>query len=421
MSTKNLNFSITGDYITDHVRNAVLSEKIYNAIEILDSMGIPGIMQEDILFGNAKLVGVNELTLEEDNDEKYKKSLKEIYRNVIFYKGSFYKVKGIIVSFNKNHEFLDFRFKHIYKENNNDIFLFNKNGEAIYLEAYSNYMNDFFKEYITLNTIDSIDLRYLVKFGETLIEEKDFIEHEVRKIVRNIFDLKDIPYLEDEERDIFEEEVSGRFSYLKKLNEIEFDNKVANLRKKILEKSSSFIKIGNYNIPREPFVKWCKGLEPYVSDRFEEEVAWEVISHSGLKMHGDNPYHTDWIIGAGIDPQEFYRSDLEKAVTEFLTKRSTDIIVLSGSGEVTEILTDNLENCKDKILIIPHAGVEYFEAAKQAKAVICKIGGEGAHLVVNAKEYGLNICIAFHLYERLKEEYIGETICTDFDKNKIYY
>jgi len=418
--SENLTFSITGEYIVNVARDCMLSENTQAAYEILESGGIPSDLIYEIMAGKKTLSGENEniVVVKDNNSDKYIKDLYYLFKNIVVFNNKVYKAVAKINVMKKSHEFALKRFELIYRFNNDNIVKFNSNGDSIVFEPYNNNLPPFIMKDCKNKNLDIIDMKYLIELG---IEDFNFYKDpssSVSLILEDIFKFKKLN-IEDYE-DIYYEELYKRRGLISKYSEKEYLEKIEEYRTKILEQSKSFIQVGKYKIPREPFVKWCKGLESYISSRFEE-VEWKVISHSGLKMYSDDPCHTDWIIGVGMNPQEFYRSDLEKAVTEFLTASSEDIIVLSGGGEVSEILTDNLEDCKDKILIIPHAGIEYFEAAKQAKAVICKIGGEGAHLVVNAKEYGLNICIAFHLYEKLKEGYIGEAIYIDFDKNKIYY
>jgi len=69
MSTTTAHFSISGDFITEHVRNLLTEEKPAAAWNLLME-SLPGITMEqaaDVLSGRSKLVGVNNVDLVEDN------------------------------------------------------------------------------------------------------------------------------------------------------------------------------------------------------------------------------------------------------------------------------------------------------------------------------------------------------------------
>jgi hypothetical protein len=69
MTTKTLHFSISGDYITDIVRQVWVEGDMTKAIHILKS-GFPMFEMDlimDIILGKKKLVGINEMTIEDDD------------------------------------------------------------------------------------------------------------------------------------------------------------------------------------------------------------------------------------------------------------------------------------------------------------------------------------------------------------------
>ena len=96
------------------------------------------------------------------------------------------------------------------------------------------------------------------------------------------------------------------------------------LRKEILKKAGNdFINIPyvfegkekKISIPRAPFHYWIvesrRGIGDFVNKLFdklleEEGDFWEPVSYSGLKMINDSPFHSDWVIAIGYDPEEWY-------------------------------------------------------------------------------------------------------------------
>jgi hypothetical protein len=67
---------------------------------------------------------------------------------------------------------------------------------------------------------------------------------------------------------------------------------------------------------------------------------------------------------------------------------------------------------EESILVIPHAGVEYFEAAKIAKATIAAIGGSAEHLVLNSKENNIKLCLVQNAMESFEQ---GKAYRLSFD------
>lgn len=61
-------------------------------------------------------------------------------------------------------------------------------------------------------------------------------------------------------------------------------------------------------VPRAPFVHWALARMPEVDrDRLS---AWSPVAPSGLKLCNDDPYHTDWLLGAGLTLAEGYEQNV---------------------------------------------------------------------------------------------------------------
>ena len=417
--SENLTFSITGEYIVSIARDCMLSEDTQAAYEILESGGIPSDLIYEIMAGKKTLSGENEniIVVKDNNSDKYIKDLHYLFRNIVVFNNKVYKAVAKINVMKKSHEFALKRFELIYKFDNDNIVKFNSNGDSIVFEPYNNNLPPFIMKDCKNKSLDIINMKYLIELG---IEDFTFYKdpsNSVSLVLKDIFKFKKLN-VEDYE-DIYYEELYKRRDLISKYLEKEHLEKIKEYRTKILKQSKSFIQIGKYKIPREPFIKWVQTSSAEGTyNRYKNiSVEWTPVTPSGLKMNGDSPYHNDWIIGAGFDLEEdIYKHEITELVYKYISSTHNEIIVLNGNEKIYGKLTSDINNCEDKILLIPHAGIEFFEAAKKAKAVICKIGGPAAHLVLNSKEYKLNICVDYFNYEELIQ-LEGSDIVIDFEKS----
>lgn len=145
-------------------------------------------------------------------------------------------------------------------------------------------------------------------------------------------------------------------------------------------------------VPRAPFENWCL----WRGDGAHLAMPWKCVAPSGLKMFGDDPYHTDFMLGAGLeldamrDDNELSRQiwDLRHKVQE--EKLGFKCAVLCGTGVSAELKAVHPkpgESCEqDEVAVIPNAGPDYVAAANTAGAVITEQGGAMAHLVTVNRE-----------------------------------
>lgn len=166
-----------------------------------------------------------------------------------------------------------------------------------------------------------------------------------------------------------------------------------------------------HSVPKAPFLDWvsCGRL---ISDEAKSAIAasWEPVCPQGLKMDGDNPSHTDWLVGAEppLDPMDYYgRGPLEEGVFALLDEVQASLMgfgapVLAGNGRFEGIVVHpkpDEEVPPGSVLVVPHCGTEYFAAAVSAAAgrggaaVIAARGGRMAHLCVVGLEHGLTILL----------------------------
>ncbi len=142
-------------------------------------------------------------------------------------------------------------------------------------------------------------------------------------------------------------------------------------------------------VPRAPFWHWALASTKLA----HLAPPWEVVSPVGLKLTFDDPYHSDWMLGAGLDLREDYSAFGSEPVSDAamdarfeLQRRlgSYEVAVLADGGEVTGVVG------KD-VAVLPTLGPEHAEVAMVSRAIIAERGGALAHLAVVGRELGLTI------------------------------
>lgn len=168
-------------------------------------------------------------------------------------------------------------------------------------------------------------------------------------------------------------------------------------------------------VPAAPFLSWAT-REAGDAAR-SSLLRWRPVSSSGLKSGGDNPNHTDWWIGAGLDPRIAYDMNhpVNKAAWRFSLglahKRGHDCIKLAGAGTAFGRVVHPKPNeavPAGSIAVVPSAGVMYDIAMRTAckdgrGAVICAVGGKLAHLATVAREFDAKLVVVENALEQFKE------------------
>lgn len=153
---------------------------------------------------------------------------------------------------------------------------------------------------------------------------------------------------------------------------------------------------GSVMIPRAPFLHW-------VLDRKTElkplAPPWEIVSPSGMKLQLDDPYHTDWLIGAGLDLKSAYNYshplydasitlgvELQRALTG-----KTVAVLVEGVWAEGPIFYGkrNTRSPVGSIVVLPNLRPDFLEATLDAAAVITEAGGATAHLAQVGRERSL--------------------------------
>lgn len=195
-------------------------------------------------------------------------------------------------------------------------------------------------------------------------------------------------------------------------------------------------------VPRLPFLHWALGIHGR-----HLLPKWESVSPVGLKWMNDDTYHSDWMIGAGIDVWSWHGNrrreieedkDLIRAATDLQWELQMEMLgfecaVLSGTGRVEGFVIHpnaneglNLKlgpnvfvgHHKDvRVIVIPHAGPEYVQAAEEIRqrggAVITERGGKMAHLVNIGREQNMKIVRAQDALQRFPNHMTWVTVDCD--------
>ena len=173
-------------------------------------------------------------------------------------------------------------------------------------------------------------------------------------------------------------------------------------------------------VPKNPFIRWC--LRHFRYENYGKvEPEWENVSPYGFKMVNDDPNHTDFVIGAGVDPREAYdhadrdekdcslgaalmdaaytiRSEIVKEWTQvefsFLAKSSDRY----ASGKVVHaergkpVPAGCIAICEDASVDY-HMVLESINKGQERGAIICQTGGKLAHLATVGREYDVMVLL----------------------------
>ena len=136
--------------------------------------------------------------------------------------------------------------------------------------------------------------------------------------------------------------------------------------------------------------------------------AWEPVSAPDLKMDNDNPTHTDlWLaLGFDLDGGEYDHAsrecsavaDLVAHLQKTLLAYELHVLTAAGKSAVSGIVAryddpelDSKMRNGNVLVWVPHAGTEYAVLAAKSAAVLCDVGGRLAHLVIVGREQGIPV------------------------------
>lgn len=187
---------------------------------------------------------------------------------------------------------------------------------------------------------------------------------------------------------------------------------------------------GKTMVPRAPFLLWAFARLRYYN-RFLP--AWKTVSPGGMKMAMDNPNHTDWVIGGGLDPldRDLYWGGAKAEAAELLKSKLQDefderdraedekVTTLVTGPKVIGVVTHGLPGvtpASGLVVIIPNLHTRYLWSVTGAAAVISEEGGEVAHLVQVAREQTVPVIRAERALERWGE---GDVVEVDAEARTV--
>lgn len=303
MSNSSLTFSITGEFLTNHYRDLVKEGSWRVAAENLKASLFQEIDEEtnrmstdtvfDILSGKKRLEGENQVFIEDEEpgveEELFQKFVDSNYRlsKTIKYESNYYMLALILDTALEDCDKTLLRDRvHLYLKGKEYISLYNSEGTLCVFSRISCdipfwYENKFSTENIDYLTIDNNE--------DNLASNSDFSD-----------------LLRDDEIDSYEYEIEVESRGIKRKKDA-----TLHYRKLIIaqaEKKYGFVNITvdgeDFSIPKAPFYNWYNS-KPFAPK--DHTYEWEEICPVGFKMRNDNPTHSDWMIGAGIDSKRFYK------------------------------------------------------------------------------------------------------------------
>lgn len=157
-------------------------------------------------------------------------------------------------------------------------------------------------------------------------------------------------------------------------------------------------------VPRAPF-------EVYALNRTALRglaLPYKAVCPSGMKLMMDDPYHTDWMVGAGLDLDAFYKDDEEnpgfksavwdavREVQHRVGNFQCAVLNDAGPGGDDPVICGKAVHpgstvTHGGILILPDLNPKWLDHMVAARAVIAENGGAAAHLVQVARERGVTI------------------------------
>lgn len=445
-------FTITGEYLTEAAKSLVVEGRWNDGLNILlESIdGMTYEMALPILKGNSKMIGLsshdeNTLDLKDDDDTNHKELIDFQQQQKIFIEGVWYKIGYS--------EYFPFK-EDIYKLVGNPYYVTHKGqGIGLVMEPTStppSWMTMELRKQTIQHVVDKfgispeenrdkreirleVDARMaraptpdeirnmneeefflqgkepneIIKYAK---DKTAAIEAENARLEDELFDMRSYneQWVKDNPRS-----VTAMHNTMKKLgmpsvdeyikDTMEMSNltdderadKIVGFKVKILEQADGdFVRETiagvEYDIPRAPLMHWAagrfanKGIKQLLPD-------WTPVSPHNLKVAGDNPCHSDFMIGAGMDLNAFY-NESEDMKDDLLTLKSKieqeqfgrECSILSGRGcHLGTVFKsgETPDTTGSKILVVPNLGPRYYEDALKADVIISERGGATAHLV----------------------------------------
>ena len=185
----------------------------------------------------------------------------------------------------------------------------------------------------------------------------------------------------------------GRGRLILPITKMEINNQ--DLKKQILKKNNNvFIEFNvngkHYNVPYYPFTIWLYSriFNYFNKIKILKGIYGEPVSKQNIKMKKDCPYHTDWLIGAGIKVEDFYLNgtynNWDTVIEDYIKENidvSLDFSILNLKNSIPNFIDSrNLFNYDSQELI------DTLKAIQNKEIIFTSNSTEVAHIVNVAKE-----------------------------------
>jgi len=436
-TAKTAHFAVDGDGLTEVVRNMVMSERASQAYRLLadnligQSKAVAAATALQILKGEKRLAGLSDgpkgLRLaneKKDVAEGYLETLRFIFAGRIRVGDTWWRPHAVVRAFGP----LDAA--HASEVTGRGIpTIFDPHAEAYHRARVEFYAPDGYRvlkiepsaesrargdkwEFVIFEPVGEppfwwaehrdagAALKDFIAAGRHLEEIEGLAEDDIERRNRRLARMQAEEAAAEEELCV-EEEEAEREKYLAQLVEIrEAVNAQANGDYTEITLEEDWEKFDGTAVPagtkirvaRAPFTQWSLRR----TSLYHLAPPWKCVSQMGMKMPGDDQYHTDWMIGAGLDLSESYSHALKNAAYTRMGEIQEEV----GGFEATVLVTapdcdGRVGKTSGTIAVLkdlsdtPHNN----EAIANARAVITENGGELSHGAILARENGIPVML----------------------------
>lgn len=420
-------FVVEGAFITETARNLLLSDSPSKAWRLIKSSLIGGDQSQiekvalEVLTGEKKLTGDSSKGIRVVKDRSsvnYRKTMGYIYAGRVKIKNAWYRPDAEVTAFGSE----DGReASRLLPENMDDLGTIPE-----YVSLIRKWWKNRALHYANEGTIcveipfkenqDDFDHKRVRFFLFEPAGEPPFWKDElrtpqeaIREFLATGHRIREVGAIDPEEDEdtsakrIEREEAECEIEFLVEeelAREVAYQARIVKIREDVLKQADGDLfelvtKDGKkYQVPRAPFVNWA--LRRASSIR-HLAPPWTEVSLSGMKMQMDDPYHTDWLIGAGISLEEgssFSRSPVMEAALDKMGEIQQEIGHFDSTVLATASVCDGIVGESIGCIFILkdlRNSPENNEAIEKARGIITENGGELSHLSIIAREMRIPI------------------------------
>lgn len=428
-----VHFSITGEFVTQMARTWVMEGDYKRALKMLTG-DLPGFTYEmavDLLTGRSKLVGVDDLYLEEDDPSKCEEYLKQVgylYDGRWSYRGTTYVPRSKVTNYGP-HDGATVLSDTPYRAFIESHGLYPagvKVPDGAYWERAKNYceapedvavfvcvdptkplasssfviwkvakeappwltehscVNEAFAAYTQQHRVR--ETGHLEVYGKPLhtscykTTQTSAGLEDVSEVLAEGLPSKVLEEMRDDLRGETDEECEDRLGAAITARALRWQAAIKQ------QAAGNFVEKEwngtTYQIPKVPLERWClamiqRGYDAHGSDKVLKMPEWTNVCPPGLKMLMDNQDHSDWLVGAGFCLEQDYArnskfrqwmDDLLFSYQEEIYGFEVAVFVGKGMGFGITKQADDPTLGPGDVLVVPNAGPQYQLAAQ----LVCK-------------------------------------------------